>query len=157
AASRTRNVREDENMITHDRDTGGDMAPDPELGAALREHYGDPPLAEVDWAALRRRVNERAAPTVARRRRRTGRRQLVRRTRAGLLTAAIAATLAVVLVGRSDRSRTEAPEMAAPAPGAAGLTMEEALTADLSEREFRALASGFASTDALLLLAAGED
>lgn len=144
-------------MITHDRDTGGDMAPDPELGAALREHYGEPPVAEVDWAALRRRVNERAALTVAGRRRRTGRRQILRRVRRGLLPAAIAASVALVLVGRSDRPWGPASEMAAPAPGAAGLTVEEALTADLSEREFRALASGFASTDALLLLAAGED
>lgn len=65
--------------MTHDDRTHPDvppgaLTPDPALGAALREVLANPPMEAVDWAALERRVAERAALPLSRRRRAAGRR-----------------------------------------------------------------------------------
>ncbi|MFL5578146.1 MAG: hypothetical protein ACJ79S_19515 [Gemmatimonadaceae bacterium] len=59
--------------MTHDDRTHpdvprDDLTPDPTLGAALRDVLANPPLEAVDWAALERRIADRTALPLRRRR-----------------------------------------------------------------------------------------
>ena len=124
---------------------------DPEIAAALRMIDSDPPLAEVDWDALRSAIVARAELPLAQRRTRSAR--LARWTRP-LVPLAAAASIAMALwVNGLDR-----PDSGAIAEGDSGtltpaVTPEDVFQADVSEQEFRLLVSGRANADALLLVA----
>lgn len=136
--------------MNHD-DLRHDPAPDPQLQAALRSLEGEPPVEQVDWEALRRRITERAELPLARRRRTN--RQAHRWLRP-FLPAAAAAGL-VLAVFFSMRGPGETPALPAgdePRPESV-VTVEEALRADLSDQEFVLLVSGLEDSDELLRLA----
>ena len=139
-------------MIQEDNE----MYRDPELAAALRMIESEPPVAQVDWEALRSSIVARAELPLAQRRTRSAR---LHRWARPLVPLAAAASIALAAwvngaIGPSPVSNPIADgngEFVAPA-----VTPEDVFQADVSEQEFRLLVSGRANTDALLLMAAGE-
>jgi hypothetical protein len=129
-----------------------ELEPDPLVGAALRWTDGEVPLDDVDWAAMRTNIRNRAALPLARRR---ALRAASPRWVRPLIPIAVAASIAVLLwtgdFGAGD------PTVANIAPVTVGATLQptiqEALLADVSEQEFRLLVADNDS-DALLLIAA---
>jgi hypothetical protein len=122
---------------------------DPLLAAALRAAHAEPPASDVDWDALRSSIRARAELPLARRRREAAARPRFRWARP-LVPAAVAAGIALALIGR---------------PGADGagngelldlLAVEQLLNADVSEREFRLLVAGYDEAEELLRIAVGE-
>ena len=127
---------------------------DPEIAAALRMIEAEPPLAEVDWDALRSTIVARAELPLAQRRTRSAR--LARWTRPLVpLAAAASIALAVWVNGLGHTDPGTAP-IAADAESeivAPTATPEDIFQADLTEQEFRHVVSGRATADALLLVA----
>jgi hypothetical protein len=130
-----------------------EMQRDPEIAAALRMIELDPPVAEVDWEALRSSIVARAELPLAQRRTRSAR--LGRWTRPLVpLAAAASIALAAWVNGAIGPAPGSAPLVAdngdfvAPA-----VTPEDAFRAEVTEQEFRLIVSGRADTDALLQLA----
>jgi hypothetical protein len=129
---------------------------DPEIAAALRMIESEPPVAEVDWNALRSAIVARAELPLAQRRTRSAR--LGRWTRP-LVPLAAAASIALAawvngIIGPGTLSTPIAdgdPELVAPA-----VTPEDVFQADVTEQEFRLLVSGRADADALLRVAIEE-
>lgn len=115
---------------------------DPQLNALVAK-CDPPPVDRLDVEALRRSIQGRAVPILARRRR-IGAWKVW--TAPAALSLALAAGLAAIL-------------LTGPSPALAPATTpqpETLVTADLSEEEFQALVSGQADTRSLLLMAAGE-
>ena len=128
-----------------------EIKPDPAIAAALRWIDGEPPMAEVDWTALRSAVRSSAELPLARRRARSTR---VRRWTGALIPLAAAASVALTLwigSGALDGSGTIAE--GEPTVPARAMSAEEVFRSDLSEQEFRLLVSGNAHPDALLMIA----
>jgi hypothetical protein len=127
---------------------------DPEIAAALRMIEGEPPLADVDWEALRSAIVARAELPLAQRRTRSAR--LARWTRP-LIPLAAAASIAMAMW--ANGLRAPEPVTAPIADGNAEIvapavtTVEDAFQADVTEQEFRLLVSGRANADALLMVA----
>jgi hypothetical protein len=133
-----------------------EMYRDPEIAAALRMIEREPPVAEVDWEALRSSIVARAELPLAQRRTRSAR--LHRWTRPLVpLAAAASIALAVWVNGAIGPAPISNPiaegstESFAPA-----VTPEDVFQADVTEQEFLLLVSGRANTDDLLRVAAGE-
>ncbi|MBW3629095.1 MAG: hypothetical protein KY464_07325 [Gemmatimonadetes bacterium] len=130
---------------------------DPEIAAALRMIEIDPPVADVDWDALRSSIVARAELPLAQRRKRSA--QLSRWTRP-LIPLAAAASIALAAwvngeIGPAPRSGSvvaDNADLVAP-----GITPEDVFQADVSEQEFRLIVSGRANTDALLQLAVQDE
>lgn len=132
-----------------------EMFRDPEIAAALRMIESEPPLAEVDWSALRSSIVARAELPLAQRRSRSAR---LHRWARPLVPLAAAASIALAVwvngtIGPSfSRPIAEGnAEIVAP-----NVTPEDVFQADVTEQEFLLLVSGRANTDDLLRLAAGE-
>lgn len=125
---------------------------DERLRAALRAALPEPPVEEVDWPTLRRRIAREAAPTLARLR--WGGRtrgawwEYAAQWAAPMVPAALAAAAALVLLlGRLDRvtaSTTVAAETTS-----SQVALEAAIGASQRDAEARAL---FASVDQDALL-----
>ena len=123
------------------------LAPDPELGAALRSLEGEPPLESVDWEKLRRSISTRAELPLAQRRRGPAKRGPLGWRRMIPLAAAASIALAVWMGGSGDPSQTRGEER---------LSAEEVFHPDVSEQEFRLLVSGRSDPEELLLIALDE-
>ena len=137
------------------------MESDIEVREMLTALGGEPPMEEMDWRQLRRRIGAAAAPTLAAQRAR------MRRTRTALGGLALAASSAALLLLPAAPRAPAGPAGSAPEgpvgaqPGgnpmtAGGITLDELFDADLSDEEFRALLEGGADVDALLMIAAEE-
>jgi len=130
---------------------------DPEIAAALRMIEAEPPLAEVDWEALRSTIVARAELPLAQRRTRSARR--ARWTRPLVPLAAAASIALAVWVNGLGRTDPATAPIAADAESellAPTVTPEDVFQADLTKQEFRHLVSGRANADALLLVAIDE-
>lgn len=127
---------------------------DPYLAACLRAAEGEVPMDEVDWSSLRASIESRAALPLARMRRRSRPR---RWTGPIVSLAAAAGIAAVALVGTLHRAPTATPAQSAQVAIAPGLTIEDAMRADVSDQEFGILISGRENADALLQIAANSD
>lgn len=133
-------------------ETSREVAPDPELRAALRLVESEPPLEEVDWDALGSSIRARAELPLARRRAEAeGARARSGAARAWRplipLAAAASIALAVWLGGGED-----SPESAPVEP----VSAEEAFRPDLTEQEFRLLVTGRSDPEGMLRLALDE-
>ena len=118
------------------------------LAEQLRQVVAEPMNGPDEWSALRRATTARAASGLAKRR-------LWRRMRIALPASAAAGFALFVLVGQGPEdagTRTAQGGMAGSA-----LTIDELLDANLTDRQFRALAAGAADANELLLIAAGDD
>lgn len=131
-----------------------DIRRDPLVGAALRWADGEVPLDEVDWAAMRTTIRNRASLPLARRRARSVRPKWL----TPLIPLAAAAGIAMVIWTGIPGS--DAPGVNGTAVAASGaayqLSMQEALLADMSEQEFRMFVAERSDPDALLMIAASE-
>lgn len=149
-------------MKRNHRDELDRLEPDPTIGEALRSLHPRPPVDEVDWSALRGRIAARAAVELEKRRPAGLRRSpsLFDRVRANLrlwtaplVPVAVAAGIAVVVWTRGDAPDAAELDDVTAAPT---VSVEEVLSADVTEQEFRLIVSGRANPDALLLLALDE-
>jgi hypothetical protein len=123
---------------------------DDALATAVRQVAGDPMREQVDWEALARAIAGRASPELARRRwRRRG-------MRLGL-PAALAASVALLLLSVDPPAQTGPSPMASVSLRAESVSVDELLDSAVSEVELRALLFGAAEADELLLIAAAED
>lgn len=133
-----------------------EMHRDPELRDALRLIESDPPLAEVDWEALRSSIVARAEIPLARRRTHSARLSRVTRS---LVPLAAAASIALAVWITDPTARTSSnptvadnrPDVAAPS-----ITPEDIFQAEMTDQEFELLVSGRANADALLQIAIDE-
>lgn len=137
----------------NDPEDRSELHPDPRLRRLLEQVEPGLPTDRVDWDALRLRVRERAAFELAARRRRStpsgG-----RWWRAAVPLAAAAGVTGVAYLGvQRGADAAGAAAAATPVRAAGAVTAEEALRADLSDREFSRLVSGGADAEAWLLLA----
>jgi hypothetical protein len=135
---------------------GEELERDPYLAACLRAAEGDAPMDEVDWDALRGSIQARAELPLARLRSRP---RAARWRRPLVSLAAAAAIAAVALVGGLNRgpSSPAAPVQTSTVAVTPGVSIEEAMRADLSDQEFGLVASGRTNADALLQIAANAD
>jgi hypothetical protein len=155
--------------MTHDDRTHpdvppDDLTPDPALGAALRDVLANPLMEGVDWAALERRVAERAALPLRRRsaaRRRSSRRRAFGRgdrpapwweftaawARAAIPLGAAAGIAAGLLALSAPASLASSPSEHEVLLGAA--------TATLTDRDAAETLAGTTSGDWLLAQAVG--
>jgi hypothetical protein len=133
---------------------GEELERDPYLAACLRAAEGDAPMDEVDWDALRGSIRSRAELPLARLRNRP---RPARWRRPLVSLAAAAAIAAVALVGGLRHDPSPAPVQAGTVAVAPGVSIEEAMRADLSDQEFGLVASGRTNADALLQIAAASD
>ena len=127
---------------------------DPYLASCLNAALGEVPMDEVDWTALRGKLHDRAELPLKRLRARSH----PRRWRGPFISlAAAAGVAAVALLGApyGGPSPTAAPS--AQISIAPGLTVEDAMRADLSDQEFGIIASGRENTQVLLQIAANTD
>lgn len=133
---------------------------DARLRSELRSARPEPPLEEVDWAALRERIAQRAEPALARLRRGAAARRATwwdyaaRWAGPALPAALVAAAALTLLLGRlvSVPGATGTQGEAA----ATRLTLESALGAAPSDTETTMLYAS-ADRDALLRAAVGDD
>ena len=118
---------------------------DPELSALLSGVSGEAPVDQVDWDAMRRRVQAGTASVIHAKR--TGRRWV----RAFMGTAMAASVTLLFMVSRWN-------EVGSGSGAFAGndATIEEILGSDASDEELRALLAGAGGVDELLLLAAAD-
>ena len=124
---------------------------DPEIAAALRMIEAEPPLAEVDWEALRSTIVARAELPLAQPRTRSAR--LARWTRP-LVPLAAAASIALAVwvngLGAPESPIADStPEAATPVAG----SLEDVFEADVSEQELRHMVSGRANAGDYLMVA----
>jgi hypothetical protein len=117
------------------------------LGDALTDASGSPVDAQVDWARLRRAINNGAAPELARRR-------AGRRTRF-VIPANLAAGIALFLVVAGVPHSTTSPTLTT--ASTRHQAIDELLDADVSDVQFRAMVSGASDADELLAIAAQEE
>jgi hypothetical protein len=133
---------------------GEELERDPYLAACLRAAEGDAPMDEVDWDALRGSIQSRAELPLARLRNRPHH----ARWRGPLVSLAAAAALAAVaLVGGLRHDAAPTPVQTGTVAMTPGVSIEEAMRADLSDQEFGLVASGRTNADALLQIAAASD
>ena len=120
------------------------------LSRTLRDLAAGRPRTH-DTEELGRAIVRRAAPELARRRAREQRRWLI-------APLALAASIALLLysVPLPPEGASTVARAAADA-GGERQSVERLLDADVSDRQFRALLSGATDTDALLLIAAGDN
>ena len=114
---------------------------------ALTDIAGDPRPAQPDWAELRGAINARAASEL-------GRRRLQRRRTRFVIPASLAAGIALFMVVSRLPDRTVAPSVHD--TGAAQVSIDDLLDANVSDGQFRALVSGASDANDLLSIAAGE-
>jgi len=126
--------------------TSDSTDPDPRLREALSEVVSSAG-ERVDWAALHHRVVVSAEVELARRRH-AARRRLV-----GVALGAVAAVLAVMLLGPS---RWMSGEQESVPDGGLLVSVDELLNDRRSDDELRAVLDGADEADALLLIAADE-
>lgn len=128
-----------------------ELKPDPLIGAALRWVEGEVPLEEVDWAAMRSNIRDRASLPLARRR---ALQVASPRWIKPLIPLAAAAGLATVFwlgIGRKDSSLPASTPVAVATP----VSIQEALLSDVSDQEFRLLVAD-RDADELLMIAASQ-
>lgn len=123
---------------------------DPILAAAYKE-LRDEPSPDVDWEGLRRAIEDRAHPLLARRRARG----LVRLSRP-LVPLALAASVAFALwIGPAVVEQMRGGEQVTVAPVASDVDeiFVRALDGDLSDHDFRLLVTGRSNPEVLLAFA----
>jgi hypothetical protein len=122
------------------------MERDAELGAALRDQSGESSLCGAEWATLRAKITDHAAPELARRRR-------ARRLRFAI-PASLAAGIALLVLARGPELMPVEPTGDPGIATAGEASIDALLDGSLSERQVRALLSGAGDADNLLLIAA---
>jgi len=120
---------------------------DPALRDALTDIAGDSRHAQPDWTQLRGAINARATSEL-------GRRRLQRRRTRFVIPASLAAGIALFMVVSRLPDRTVAPSVHD--TGAAQVSIDDLLDANVSDGQFRALVSGASDANDLLSIAAGE-
>ena len=114
---------------------------------ALTDIAGDPRPAQPDWAALRGAINAHAASEL-------GRRRLQRRRTRFVIPASLAAGVALFMLVSRLPDRTVTPSIED--TGAAQVSIDDLLDANVTDGQFRALVSGASDANDLLSIAAGE-
>jgi len=114
---------------------------------ALTDVARDARPAQPDWAELRGAINARAASEL-------GRRRLQRRRTRFVIPASLAAGVALFMLVSRLPDRTVTPSIED--TGAAQVSIDDLLDANVTDGQFRALVSGASDANDLLSIAAGE-
>lgn len=144
--------------MRHEMNEHQELQPDPLVADALRWAEGEVPMDEVDWAAMRSNIRNRAALPLARRR---ALEAASPRWARPLVPIAAAASIAVLLwTGALQFGGAAAVDVPAVTVTAAypaqPASIREALLSDVSDQEFRLLMAERNDSDELLLIAAGQ-
>jgi hypothetical protein len=120
---------------------------DAALSDALTDIAGDARDTQPAWAELRGAINAHAASELRRRR-------LQRRRARFVMPASLAAGIALFMLVSRLPDRTLAPSVHN--SGAAQVSIDDLLDANVTDGQFRALVSGASDANELLSIAAGE-
>ena len=135
---------------------GPDPERDPLIAAAIRWADGEVPMDDVDWAAMRTNIRNRAEMPLARRR---AHHATAPRWLRPLVPLAVAAGLGGVMwIGSLSGGDPIAPSLTPVSVGASagGPSIQEVLLSDLSDQEFRLIVADRNDADELLLIAASQ-